>query len=137
MTDIRFSVPLIPSTFTQMKAKRIADDFATAARAHAPAMPFTGPIALELDFCLPAPASWPKWRRMAVEQGGLVHHAERPGLGRLVKLAIEELTRTGRFWRDDAHIVSLQARKSYSRSPSTLVRITAATPRRACLAAAA
>jgi Holliday junction resolvase RusA-like endonuclease len=73
------------------------------ARRHAPPAPITGPVGLTLRFWLPKPKSAPK-RRPAWP-------TTRPDLDNLTHKLTDQFN--GVFWKDDAQVLELIARKGY------------------------
>jgi len=69
---------------------------------------FDGPVALELIFALPRPASVSRRTRPLP--------TTRPDLSKLIRAAEDPLT--GVLWRDDAQVVSVYARKIYTDGPA-------------------
>lgn len=85
---------------------------ALAAR-HAPTAPHAGPITLDVQAELLVPASWPAWEREAA-LAGRIRPTSKPDADNFAKSFADALTRGGRFWRDDAQVVELTARKVYA-----------------------
>lgn len=134
---IVFTVPLIPAakgrprfarvgafvrTFTPAKTDEAERNFVAMAARFAPDAPFEGVVEIDLTFMFPIPTSWPKWRQEAAAVGE-VAHTSRPDVDNVQKLVLDALTSTGRWWRDDAQIASLRARKLYSLTTGTIVRV--------------
>ena len=72
------------------------------AKQHASALPFTGALAVELTFLLPAPKKW---------KGG-TRPAKRPDIDGLCKGLLDAWS--GILYRDDAQVVELTLEKRYS-----------------------
>ena len=139
---IRFEVPMIPAakgrprfarvgkfvrTFTPEKTETAERNLIALAAPHAPAEPMRGPITFIAEFKFPIPKGWPRWKREVARSRGIglgsYHHVSRPDLDNLLKLVLDALTSTGRWWLDDSQIVSVWATKRYSESPGTRVEI--------------
>lgn len=103
--------------YTPEKTRRAEESFAARAIGHRPAQPISGPIAIDVLFVLPVPASWSAKKRATVTA-----HTSRPDLDNLLKLFKDALN--GVFWLDDRQIFSVQARKVYGAVPQTVVSIT-------------
>lgn len=93
------------------------------AKRHAPPAPHAGPVVVDLEFVLPVPASWPRAKREAA-LAGLLRPTCKPDRDNLEKLTLDALTRSGRFWRDDAQVVDGRSSKVYGARPCTRVSIT-------------
>lgn len=89
---------------------------------HAPPTPFEGAVCVSLTFYTQPAASWPSWRRDAA-LAGQVMPTGRPDVDNLVKLVLDALNRSGRWWRDDAQVVEVHARKCFSERPRTEVEV--------------
>jgi Holliday junction resolvase RusA-like endonuclease len=87
-----------PRFFKEKKSADYQAEIAFRARKHAPKEPHTGALILSLDFFLPRPKSARKTAQAV----------KRPDLDNLVKGTQDALKA---FWKDDAQIVSLHARK--------------------------
>lgn len=81
---------------------------AAAANAVATGQLLQGPLAVQVEFVLPRPASLPK---------RVKDHTKRPDLDKLVRGACDALTHV--LWQDDAQIVVLGATKRYCRDAET------------------
>lgn len=91
-----------------------------AKRAMAGQPPSAAPIALELDFCLEIPASWPAWKRAMAMKGELAA-TSKPDLDNFEKGVKDALT--GIAWIDDSQVVQVVKRKFYAASPGVAVSI--------------
>lgn len=135
--EISFTVPLIPAakgrprfarfggfvrTFTPAKTETAERNLVAIAAPYAPAAPLEGPVAIALTFLFPIPTSWPKWKQHAAAAGA-VEHTSKPDLDNLQKLVLDGLTSTGRWWRDDAQVASVESHKGYGTAPATVIRI--------------
>lgn len=83
--------------------------------------PMAGALEVHLQFLLPIPASWPKWKRDLAD-GAAVGHTIKPDLDNLEKAVMDGLN--GIAWVDDAQVVKVIKAKHYSATPG--VRIDAA-----------
>lgn len=79
---------------------------------YAPAKPLSGALAVAFTFLLPIPASRPKWWRAAAA-AGLIFPRGPHDVDNLAKLALDALTRSGRWWHDDAQVAVLRVIKAY------------------------
>ena len=134
---ILFEVPLIPTAkgrprvakignharmFTPAATVKAEQEFVALAAPHAPETPIDAPIHLRLTFRLPVPASFPAWKREAALACALYPEG-RPDVDNLAKLVMDAMNHSGRWWRDDSHVVSLACRKQYSATPGTRVEV--------------
>ena len=76
------------------------------------------PVALRIEFGMPIPASWPKYRRTEALQGSLLP-AKKPDIDNLVKAALDALN--GAAYEDDGQVVTVTATKRYSLQPYVFV----------------
>src|SRR5579872_6433541 len=106
--------------YTDAKTRRAEETFAAVACRFAPSVPLQGPLSVSFVFTMPAPASWPKWKTSRIDE---VQHVSTPDLDNICKLALDALNNTGAFWRDDAQVCELLARKRYGLVPGTYVAI--------------
>lgn len=83
--------------------------------------PFDCPLHMELRAELPIPRSWSKKKQEAALRREILP-TKKPDLSNLTKI-IEDAW-NGVIYRDDALIVSANARKIYSRQPKVVVGIT-------------
>jgi Holliday junction resolvase RusA-like endonuclease len=80
--------------------------------------PFTGPVAVHLEFRIKPP------RTLIAKYGGKlegIDHARKADLDNYVKFVLDALT--PRAWKDDSLIVALKARKCWSFDPGTLITV--------------
>lgn len=82
--------------------------------------PLQMPLALDLIFFMPIPKSSSalKKRQMA---NGLIAHSCKPDLDNCIKFASDCLN--GLVFHDDAQICEIRAKKIYSNTPRTLIRL--------------
>lgn len=92
------------TTGANAKTKGWRQDVAACALGHAPSTPWTGPVAVEIAFRLPRPASVSAKKRPS--------HTVKPDLDKLVRAVSDALT--GVLWVDDSQIVSVIATKLYA-----------------------
>lgn len=134
---IQFTLNLIPKAWGRPRAVAIAGhakifappeteqavrEIVALADPHAPPAPFQGPLAVRLTFNLLIPRSKPAWWQAAAEAGA-VYPTSRPDADNLAKLVLDALSRSGRWWRDDAQIVHLESTKAFGAIPGTRVVI--------------
>lgn len=82
--------------------------------------PTDKPVALRMEFGMPIPASWPKYRRAEALQGSLLP-AKKPDIDNLVKAVLDALN--GIAYDDDGQVVEVSARKVYTESPAVKVEL--------------
>jgi Holliday junction resolvase RusA-like endonuclease len=82
--------------------------------------PLTGPVVMDIIFYMPIPKSESgiKKRQMA---NGIIQHMKKPDVDNLCKLYIDVINNL--VLKDDSQIVELRAKKIYSNSPGTNIRI--------------
>jgi len=79
-----------------------------------PKAPKDGPLALNLQFGIPIPASWSK-RKKADALSGVIRPTSRPDIDNYIKAVMDAVN--GLAYHDDAQIVSLFAKLVYSETP--------------------
>jgi Holliday junction resolvase RusA-like endonuclease len=138
MTTIKISLPIIPkaqararSTFRTKTGKigvykdkkqdQAEQNLCALLLPYQPERPLEGPLVLRVTVGLPIPASWPK-KRQAAAQEGHEQPTGKPDLDNLVKHLKDCLTAVG-FWRDDKQVVELYAEKTYSLNPGWIVEL--------------
>lgn len=93
---------------------------AKLAERYAPPAPLRAPISLEVTATVRVPSSWSEWERAAALEGRIRPTSGRGGVGvggdvdNFAKQMLDALTRSGRWWVDDAQVVDLVARKVYA-----------------------
>jgi Holliday junction resolvase RusA-like endonuclease len=137
MRLISFAVPMIPTAkgrpraaviagsariFTPRETVRAEQEFVAFALVHAPVAPIREPVALRLVFVLPIPESRPAWWQAAAAAGAIYPRGPKD-VDNMAKLVQDALNRSGRFWGDDAQVVTLEARKIYGLRPETRVEL--------------
>ena len=104
------------------KIERLAARFA-------PPAPIEGPVRLEVVAAVLVPASWPAWQALAALEGKFRPTSGRGGRGvggdvdNLAKQMLDALTRSGQWWKDDAQVVELLARKVYAETAGWAVAV--------------
>lgn len=93
---------------------------AAEAKAHRPAAPLSGPLALSLLFHFKRP-------KTHLNKGGLkaaapVYHAQKPDCDNAAKAVKDCLTLLG-FWRDDAQVARLRVQKLWALSGGCQIEI--------------
>jgi len=79
-----------------------------------PKEPMDGPLALNLQFGIPIPASWSKQKK-ADALYGVIRPTSRPDIDNYIKAVMDAVN--GLAYHDDAQVVSLFAKLVYSESP--------------------
>jgi Holliday junction resolvase RusA-like endonuclease len=82
--------------------------------------PFRGPVALEIEFCMPIPKSTSNKKRGAMIRGEIMH-TKKPDLDNLEKFVKDCLN--GLAWKDDAQVCKMCSEKYYSENPATIIKI--------------
>ena len=114
-------VHYFPHVYTPQETIDAERAFLAAAKAHRPARPLTGALRVEILFVLPVAKSI-KASEAAARVTGAELPAKKPDIDNMIKLVADALNEI--FWRDDAQICDLRARKIYGTDPRTEVRIT-------------
>lgn len=86
------------------------------------AVPFSGPLAVEIEAVHTVPASWSKKRRNDALCGD-VHPTTKPDIDNIVKAIADG--GNGVAWVDDKQIVRLATMKRYGETPGVWVRVAA------------
>ena len=71
-----------------------------------------GPVAVELRFAMPRPKS--HFGAKGLKPSAPVHHVGKPDADNTCKLILDQITRSGRIWRDDSQVVSLTVHKFWA-----------------------
>ena len=71
-----------------------------------------GPVAISMCFCLPRPKS--HFGAKGLKPSAPVHHSGKPDADNLAKLVMDQITKSGRIWRDDSQVVSLRVQKLWA-----------------------
>lgn len=77
-------------------------------------------LSVEVEVCLPVPASWSNKKRHACLRGD-INPISRPDLDNFIKAALDALN--GIVFRDDCLITNLTARKRYSQKPRLEIEV--------------
>ena len=132
---IHFTVPLVPVSKGRPKARAFAGhvqvytpaatrqaeaEFVALSDQYAPPVPFDGALSLWLTFMLPIPGGG--WKAEACAAGARYPRGPKD-VDNLVKLVMDAFNRSGRWWRNDAQVVDLHARKVYGTAPGTQVEL--------------
>jgi len=89
-------------------------DYERLIAAQCPNRPIDGPLALNLQFGIPIPASWSK-RKKADALSGVIRPTSRPDIDNYVKAVMDAVN--GLAYYDDSQVVSLYAKLIYSDWP--------------------
>lgn len=101
-------------TFTPKRTQYAEADFIRQAAIHAPKIPLSGPICLDVTFYMPIPKSWPEWKKEAAREYK-IRPISTPDRDNLLKLVQDAMNKV--FWKDDAQVVEGQTAKYYSDEP--------------------
>ena len=71
-----------------------------------------GPVAISMFFSLPRPKS--HFGAKGLKASAPVHHSGKPDVDNLAKLVMDQITKSGRIWRDDSQVVSLRVEKLWA-----------------------
>jgi len=71
-----------------------------------------GPVAISLCFSLPRPKS--HFGAKGLKASAPLHHSGKPDADNLAKLVMDQITKSGRIWRDDSQVVSLRVEKLWA-----------------------
>lgn len=71
-----------------------------------------GPVAISMCFSLPRPKS--HFGAKGLKASAPVHHSGKPDADNLAKLVMDQITKSGRIWKDDSQVVSLTAHKLWA-----------------------
>ena len=105
---------------TPTKSREYMQNFAAQAVRHAPTVPFLGPLRVRLTFTFAPPADG--WKRAAALAGALLR-TQKPDVDNLQKAALDAITKTGAFWRDDSQVNEIHVQRCYGERPGILVEI--------------
>ena len=70
------------------------------------------PVAVELRFAMPRPKSHSGAK--GLKPSAPEYHIQKPDIDNLVKLCLDQITRSERIWRDDSQVVSLRVEKIWA-----------------------
>lgn len=71
-----------------------------------------GPVAISMCFSLQRPKS--HYGAKGLKPSAPVHHSGKPDADNLAKLVMDQITKSGRIWKDDSQVVSLTAHKLWA-----------------------
>ena len=71
-----------------------------------------GPVAISMCFSLPRPKS--HFGANGLKPRAPVHHSGKPDADNLAKLVMDQITKSGKVWRDDSQVVSLRVEKLWA-----------------------
>ena len=71
-----------------------------------------GPVAVELRFAMPRPKSHSGAK--GLKPSAPQFHTQKPDIDNLEKLLGDQITRSGRIWRDDSQVVSMRSDKFWA-----------------------
>ena len=71
-----------------------------------------GPVAISMCFSLPRPKS--HFGAKGLKASAPLHHSGKPDADNLAKLVMDQITKSGRIWRDDSQVVSLRVEKLWA-----------------------
>jgi len=71
-----------------------------------------GPVAISLCFSMPRPKS--HFGAKGLKPSAPVHHSGKPDADNLAKLVMDQITKSGKVWRDDSQVVSLRVEKLWA-----------------------
>ena len=71
-----------------------------------------GPVAISMCFSLPRPKS--HFGAKGLKASAPLHHSGKPDVDNLAKLVMDQITKSGRIWKDDSQVVSLTAHKIWA-----------------------
>lgn len=117
------------SIYPDAEGERDEKAIAEWANVWAPPAPLERPLKLEVVAALLVPASYPAWERRAALAGRIYPTSGRGGravggdVDNFAKQLMDALTRSGRWWKDDAQVVELLARKVYAEVAGWAVRV--------------
>lgn len=82
--------------------------------------PMAMPLAVDVVFFMPIPKSTSALKKRQMTNG-VIGHSKKPDLDNLIKFLFDCLNQ--KVFKDDAQIADLRAKKIYSSTPRTLIRI--------------
>ena len=71
-----------------------------------------GPVAILMCFSMPRPKS--HFGAKGLKPSAPLHHSGKPDADNLAKLVMDQITKSGRIWRDDSQVVSLRVEKLWA-----------------------
>lgn len=82
--------------------------------------PFTIPLALDLIFLMPIPASSSATKKKQMANG-LIAHTKKPDLDNLCKFYLDAMNNL--VFKDDSQVIEIRMKKIYSSTPGTTIRV--------------
>ncbi len=82
--------------------------------------PLAGPVKMSVLIFRDIPKSWSK-KKKAAAIGGAIYPTSKPDIDNLLKGIMDALK--GIIWKDDAQVISVEARKSYDVIPRVWVQV--------------
>jgi Holliday junction resolvase RusA-like endonuclease len=108
--------------YTPRETEKAESEFIALADPYAPPAPIGGAVALAFLFMLPIPQSKPVWWQRAAAALRLLPRGPLD-VDNLAKLGMDAMSRSGRWWGNDAQIAGLSAWKLYGAVPQTRVNV--------------
>ena len=71
-----------------------------------------GPVSISMCFSMARPKSHTGAK--GLKASAPVHHSGKPDADNLAKLVMDQITRSGKIWRDDSQVVSLRVEKLWA-----------------------
>ena len=71
-----------------------------------------GPVSISMCFSLPRPKSHTGAK--GLKPSAPVHHSGKPDADNLAKLVMDQITKSGKIWRDDSQVVTLIVHKLWA-----------------------
>jgi len=71
-----------------------------------------GPVAISMCFSLTRPKS--HFGAKGLKASAPLHHSGKPDADNLAKLVMDQITKSGKVWRDDSQVVSLRVEKLWA-----------------------
>lgn len=72
----------------------------------------TGPVSVSLNFAMPRPKSHTGAK--GLKPSAPVHHSGKPDADNLAKLVMDQITKSGKIWRDDSQVATLIVHKIWA-----------------------
>ena len=72
----------------------------------------TGPVSVSLNFAMPRPKS--HFGANGLKPSAPVHHSGKPDADNLAKLVMDQITKSGKIWRDDSQVATLIVHKIWA-----------------------
>ena len=71
-----------------------------------------GPVSVSLNFAMPRPKS--HFGAKGLKPSAPVHHSGKPDADNLAKLVMDQITKSGKIWRDDSQVATLIVHKIWA-----------------------